>query len=257
MLLLALSCFGPLPGRLDGDSPADSASASEAARNENFRTAAGDWARDFLSDDTYTSLLVEIDWIEGHPPSDEAVAALEAALEKTCTKPGGVEIRLDDELPDQGAPAWSVSAAQDLEIAWRDHYRGDGRAVLYFLYLDGHSEQDAEEGRILGYAYRASSMVMFEETIASTGSGLPLTSDVEDTVIVHELGHVLGLVNNGIDMVEPHQDEAHGAHDTSSDCIMYWAAETDGITDLLLGEPLDFDEACIADMKAAGGMPGL
>lgn len=258
MFLLLLACTSPLaPGSDDSRAATDDTQSTDdtagpTQQQQNLRSGAGDFALDYLQDSTYDSLLIEIDYVSGAAPDPDAVAALEAALADLCDK-SQITTRLDDELPPQGAPAWTVQQATDLEVEWRDSYRDpeSGQAVLYFLYLDGHSDLDSDAGRILGYAVRGSSMVMFKDTIDSTGSGLPLAAGVEETVIVHELGHVLGLVNNGVDMVEPHQDTDHGKHDDDEGCIMYWAVETDAVVDLLLSGAPDFDASCRADLQAA------
>ncbi|MES2644303.1 MAG: hypothetical protein V4850_32760 [Myxococcota bacterium] len=263
-LLLLLACTGAEPAK---DSiPLDTASEGHDTgeppididqRAENLASGPGDFAVDYLAGG-YSSIQVEVDWVQGHPPDEAALNTLRTSLAGLCDKPAGIEIVLDDELPDQGGPAWSYEAAEDLEIAWRDRYHdpATGVAVMYYLYVDGHSDNDTDEGRILGYAYHGSSLIMFAETMADVSGGLllGLGGDVEPTVLVHEAGHLLGLVNNGVDMVEDHQDTEHGHHDQNEDCIMYWAAETDAIGDLLGGGLPDFDAECRADMQAAGGL---
>jgi hypothetical protein len=225
-------------------------------RDENARSGPGDFAADFVASGTYTKLTVEVDWVIGEKPAQDALDHLVSVLGAVCDKPDGVTVVLDDEIPAQGGPAWTLAAAGDLADAWRDRYRDPdaGEAVLHFLYVDGHSADDNDSGRILGYAYRGSSLVMFHETIADAGSGLlGLGADVEPTVLVHEAGHELGLVDNGAPMQTPHRDEAHGHHDSDDGCVMYWAAETDAIGDLLGGEPLGFDDRCLADLAALRG----
>ena len=220
----------------------------------NLSSQAGDYAYDFLRDETYTKLTVEVDWVTGHKPDSADLDAVVEALEQLAHK-DPIEVVWDDELPDQGAPEWTYAAAEDMELAWRDRYRDaeTGEAVIYYLYLDGHSEYDGDSSYVLGYAYHGSSLIMFEERIAATGGGLPLVGSVGATVAVHELGHLLGLVENGIPMVEDHKDPDHGDHDIDSDCIMYWAANTDSVTEMLgLTQP-GFDDACLADVAAAGG----
>lgn len=241
---------GSRPGLDSGETAID---ADQQA--ENLSSSAGDFARDFLRDDRYDRVVIEIDWVVGHRPDDAALDHLVDVIAQVCDKPGGVEIVLDDEIPSQGAPAWTVPDGQALEVAWRDRYRDpdSGIAVIYFLYLDGHSSNDSAEGRVLGYAYRGSSLAIFEETIASTESGLPLLSSggVEDAVLAHELGHLLGLVNNGVDPIASHQDTAHGAHCDNDRCLMYWAVETDLVGGLLGSGVPDFDADCLADLRAA------
>ncbi len=224
-------------------------------RAENLSSGSGDFATDYLVGAPYAALEVEVDYVAGRAPDAGALEMLRQTLEELCNKPGGVTVIVDDEIPDQGAPGWTTEAAQDVEIAWRDRYRDPARgvAVMYFLYLDGSSASDSESGRILGFAYHGSSLVMFADTMEDVSVGLLGLGEVEPTVLLHEAGHVLGLVNNGVGMVDDHEDPDHVHHDGSDDCLMYWAAETDAIGDLLGAGTPDFDAACRADLKAAGG----
>jgi hypothetical protein len=97
---------------------------------------------------------------------------------------------------------------------------------------------------------------MFKPVIASAASLPNVRKFVEQSTLVHEFGHAVGLVNNGVAMVSAHQDTAHGAHDTSSACVMYYANE--GASDaaqfaqryITTGNEVIFDSACLADTAA-------
>ncbi len=70
-------------------------------------------------------------------------------------------------------------------------------------------------------------IAMFKDVIASTNSLTnPNTSRyVEQSTIVHEVAHAIGLVNNGISLTSAHQDSPHGAHCTNDRCVMYYTNE--------------------------------
>ena len=65
---------------------------------------------------------------------------------------------------------------------------------------------------------------MFKDVIKATGGNF-VQRYVEQSTLVHEMGHALGFVNNGIPMASPHQDTEHGAHTTNSNCVMYYLNE--------------------------------
>ena len=242
-------------GDSGGDEGGDSGGTGDLL-TDNLRSSAGAFATDYLQPDPYDSLLIEVDWVAGHDPDPDALDALVDALDEVLDKPGGITWALSDELPDQGGPRWTVQETEDIEVANRESYHDldSGQAVISLTYLDGNSDEDPDSGGyILAYAYHGSSIIMFEERLAQSSSGLPLVGSVEATVLIHEVGHLLGLVDNGIDMVTDHRDDDHGDHDSNDDCIMYWAVNSDGVADLLLGSQPTFDEACRADMEAAGG----
>ena len=146
-----------------------------------------------------------------------------------------------------------MQQTEDVEVANRESYHdaSSGQAVISITYLDGTSDQDPDGGgSVIAYAYHGSSIIMFGQRVDPSGGGLPLAGSVEETIRLHEVGHLLGLVDNGIDMVSDHRDEEHGSHDDNEDCIVYWAINSANISDLMRSGQPDFD----ADMQAAGGL---
>lgn len=101
-------------------------------------------------------------------------------------------------------------------------------------------------------SYTASSFCVFAETIRTAAKG-PAKPIVEGAVLVHEVGHNLGLVNIGAAMVAPHEDASHPAHDANTSCVMHYAIATDLVTAVTGSLPDRFDAECIADLQAAGG----
>jgi hypothetical protein len=81
---------------------------------------------------------------------------------------------------------------------------------------------------------------------------------VEQTTMVHEIGHAVGLVDNGVAIVSAHHDDAHPHHCTNEKCAMNWsneglsAAATFARQFATTGSTLVLDESCLADLDAAG-----
>ncbi len=98
-------------------------------------------------------------------------------------------------------------------------------AVFYYLVVAETSTDDTAAAQILGYAYRPSSMVIFQKTVNAVSGGIdqPTRAVVEGTVVAHEFGHIVGLVNAGTAMQAPHEDSAHAKHDSNKACTMYHA----------------------------------
>jgi len=229
----------------------------------NSHQAAGASARDLLSADKYQSLLIEIQAMQGFEPTAQAQAALQAFITARVNKPGGVTLVVDPPIPAQNKGAYTLNDVGQLEATNRQNYTTGTRMVSYFLFLDGAStEDDAQSGRkILAYAYQNTSMAVFEKTIQSISGSLPgqaSAATVETTVVEHELGHLLGLVNlnPGTPIQSPHQDTPNGNHCTVKNCLMYFSVNTSDVVSNLLsfgGTPPPLDAQCLADLKANGG----
>jgi hypothetical protein len=88
----------------------------------------------------------------------------------------------------------------------------------------------------------------------SGGIGQASRTKLETTVLEHEFGHILGLVDIGSAMQTNHKDPAHGNHCNNTSCLMYYASETTDILGILItGNIPALDANCKADLTANGG----
>lgn len=214
----------------------------------------------YISSDTHTRLVFELDAVDGVTPRAEALDYVVDRVGAVVDKPDGLEFVVDSTIESRGSDhIWTFEELQQLAKETLDLNVEEGTAKIHVLYLDGSYESDG--GVTLGVAWKNKHLAMFSDAIDSS-CDRPLVGDrlcriAESSVLLHEVGHVLGLVNNGIDMVEDHQDDQHGAHDESEDCVMYWAYESAQIIDVLVerlagdSPELDFDAQCKADLAAA------
>jgi hypothetical protein len=185
-------------------------------------------------------------------------------------KPGGVSVEAGEVLPAPSTPGGDHSFSDLdllLESARGPYVQGDA-AVVHVLYADGRFDHGGP-GTVLGFAYGGAKVVVMRDAVDAacdeTAFDLlpgPLADEacetLEAALLLHELGHLFGLVDNGLPMVADHLDPDHGAHDVSDDCLMYWAAETPEYTQTLADRFLrgetgvpTFDDECLADMAAA------
>jgi hypothetical protein len=237
------------------------AGCGSAARGTPARveqTQPGDLALDYVTAQNFRSLKVEVDFIEGFGPSLDAIAKIRDLWERRLDKPGGVDVVIDTEIPrTEAKEVWEIGDIVALEGQHRANFTGDranrGTAVIWVVYLNGKSEFDSGQSRALGVAYEGSSVAVFRENVDRTSSP-EVRDNVEALVLAHEGGHLFGLVNNGVPMVNDHEDRAHPRHDVNSACAMYFQIETANTELLRILPPLDYDYECRLDMFAAGGL---
>ncbi|HJK99663.1 MAG TPA: hypothetical protein RMF84_20715 [Polyangiaceae bacterium LLY-WYZ-14_1] len=216
---------------------------------------------DYIRGSRATRLVIELDTVEGKAPRAGVADALTAGLAPLLDKPDGVVVEVDQtDLPAEGEDrVWTFSALQDLADRTFDVPRPEGTIALHTLWLDGRFES----GGVLGVAWANRHVAIFSDFLDRScfrllpGIQEAVCVAAEEAIWTHEVGHVLGLVNNGIPMVEDHQDEENGAHDDSQDCVMYWAYENASLVDLIRDDvmsgnetDLGFDDACLADLAA-------
>lgn len=231
---------------------------------------------DLVTDRSTSGLRLSIDHVTGREPVAAVRGLVEDELAELVAgghlvKPGGISIVLDESLV-AGDPE-AVHTFDEL-AALLDAHAGpdlDGDvAVVHGLWVDGHYENDTDGGRVLGFAWGGNRLVLLPDNLAAAcdqvlsgplGLGLDqrLCEVTEASVVMHELGHLFGLVDNGLPMVTDHRDPNHGNHDSNADCLMYWAADQSTVVEALAGalglgggpQVLGFDDACLDDLAAA------
>lgn len=145
----------------------------------------------------------------------------------------------------------------DISADFQQYSNEGAEQGITLLFLDGYYIKDGQANdRILGINLNETGTVaIFKPVIESAGSSLAVRTLIEQTTVVHEIGHALGLVNNGVRATSAHHDEEHGAHCTNEECVMYWqnggGEITEFIRPFILGGEIDlFKSQCKADIEA-------
>ncbi|MTI87624.1 MAG: hypothetical protein FH748_06610 [Balneolaceae bacterium] len=229
-------------------------SPTDPGGNNSFshKKAPGTSAAELLASNAYSSLLIEVDYVQGYKPEQEALDNLKTFLQQRLYKPDGISITLDDEFPLTNDGFITATEAASLEDAHRDHFTTGDQLVVHLLVLDGRFEEE----NVLGIAYWNTSIALFSDLIEenSGGFGQPAEATVESTVLQHEMGHLLGLVDNGTPALTDHVDEPNGAHCTNDNCLMYYAVRNAGfISNLSGGSIPEIGEFCLEDLSNNGG----
>jgi hypothetical protein len=232
----------------------DSGSVTDTDENEfsfDHEINPGQSATDFLTDDDFERLVIQVQYMQGYEPTQEGLQNLESFLSERLNK-SSVTIMEPEEIPASGESSYTANDIRDLEREHRTQFSSENEIAAYFIIVDGeYSESD-----VLGIAHFNTSMALFGPKFneVSNGLGSPSKEDVETIVLRHEFGHILGLVNNGVDMQTNHQDTENGRHCDNDQCLMYYAfRKADLFANIFGGNIPELDENCVADLQAAGG----
>lgn len=189
-------------------------------------------------------LVIQVITQDGAEPRqatlDRVTAVLREVSGKEVTTAGGASPAPRD--------VWSGAALRDAADAAAFRV-ADGTAVIRLLFVHGRSDQG--QG-VLGIATGGDVAAVFSDRVEDAATGLVSPASIERAIAVHELGHLLGLVD--LALSTGREDPEHPGHSTNRRSVMYWAVESSLVGDLLSGgPPQDFDAADRADLAAIRG----
>lgn len=217
---------------------------------------------------TPSTLVVEIHYVEGREPTDMALQALEETLRHETMKER-IVIR-EPTLINAGEPSsqrvWDPDEVERLSQEYGSPPNNSSTAWLHALFLDGKTRfSNGQEG--IGF-FRAPFIAMFPDAfryqviwvgpVGPFGTvGIPnnFYEQGQAFVVKHELGHALGLVDNGAPMTSHRvTNDPCRCHSTNEESVMYVGPEDMVEMERLIEKGhryrLDFDEDDKADLAA-------
>lgn len=261
-LLAVLSCACE-PGARRAGGDGDDGPGVDAGGSGGGSGAVG------VFDPSIDSVVVEIDYETGEEPYTGPILGFGDTFDPSVANLGRLFSGTKQlTVPRTLAEMEDVGAIDDEEItvadlaalaqAHRGTYDSETRRSYYVIFVSGHFRDDSgPQAFVLGVSV-GNTVVMFKDVIRSTDIVVApnVVRYVEQSTLIHELAHSIGLVDNGVPMALSHKDAAHGAHCNNPDCVMYW--QNEGSSDaakfaqqqLVTGSSILFDAACLADVDA-------
>lgn len=221
MLLLILTLFGCGKTQMDSSAVINAAYSNSLATNY-FKTS--------------QKVIVEVYYETGAEPfAGNTVNGmpywkilednLNAIFQYRSTKPIVVvpkDIASMTSIPAQNKTQWTPDDLVDLNLKYRQAAPTGTEARFYVYFLKGNS---STSNHVIAESVNGTPVIGVYKSVITASGGYVVQRYVEQSTIVHEMGHALGFVNNGVPMKTPHQDSAHGAHSTNSNCVMYYLNE--------------------------------
>lgn len=204
----------------------------------------GECRYEILRADRFTSIHIEVNYVTGNSPESDALNLLKQRIKEVTDK---TTVTVSQNSFGSTDNRYTLEEILALEKSERTRFKSGDTFVIHILYLNGeYSDND----KTLGLAYSGSSFVMFKEKIEDAAFLLISAIDIEKAVIVHEFGHLLGLVNMGYQSPHDHEDSQHPHHSNNEESVMYWAIESQDIGNQIDGEPPNtFDEYDLDDLR--------
>lgn len=194
----------------------------------------------------WPTLVVEVDVQEGLDPDPSALDHLIATIEANVDKPGGIVTAGGNRFASDRT-TWDSDALREVAAENRSNFSQGDAVALYVLYVRGRFEQEDA----IGVAVNASEFAVFPQRWrGSLSQLLGGGTAVERAVLVHEAGHLFGLVNLTYRSQFDREDPDHPGHSSDRGSVMYWAIESTAIGQVFEGPPPDdFDDRDRADLR--------
>jgi hypothetical protein len=209
-------------------------------------------ARSFLSDENFTSLVVEVVYVNGFEPSGTSLSAVKSFLQTYLNKPGGIEL-VTRAIPAPELGTYSVSEITDVENKHRTIFTSGKKLSTFIFIADNKSTSSTSEEWVLGKAYKNTSMVIFEKEIRELAESAEVSSaQIQQLTIKHEFGHLFGLVDNGTPAQSDHVYRDPNNPDEKGHCEVQNCLMARDLNYYEAGD-LQLEELCHLDLIANGG----
>ena len=223
----------------------DAGSSGGAATSQALDGPVGSLGSVLLSSST-SGVVIEVDSTQGRSLTDRARRALEENLREHGGK-DDINYAGSSTVPSKDR--YSDDDLRSIAADNRDADVPDGSTGIYVLVLDGRYS----ERKVAGVAFNASSFAIFPEQFEGGVLGSLSYDQIEEAVVVHELGHLFGLVNltgeGGF-----HEDPDHPGHSENEDSVMFWRVEDDSVARFFGdGPPTSFDADDRKEMERIRG----
>jgi len=205
----------------------------------------GAMARAYAQATPARRLYYEIAYVEGNTPSQSSLDHIKTIFARDLAKPGGITVRLGAKIP-KTQDEYSLADIAALSSRYRAHWSQGDTATMWLVSLNGSL---AGAQGVLGVAYRASEVAVFPDQMDQATTAIVNYAAIERSVVTHETGHLLGLVNIAYESQYNHADPQHPGHSKYQTSVMYWAIDDISVAALLgRGPPDDFDRYDRADL---------
>jgi hypothetical protein len=191
--------------------------------------------------DSHDKMVLEIDYEAGYKPETSSTDLLKQRIGEVCSFSKGISLEFTEtDFADVGT--WSADDVREQGWANKQDDPTNGKTLRWQLIFPAETNED---DNVLGVAVDASTIAIFGESVDGAAGFLnrPSAEDVENSVIVHEIGHLLGLVNLVYTSPADHESSDNPGHSNNEDSVMYWAIESVTVANFISGDlPNEFDQ---------------
>ncbi len=208
-------------------------------------------------------IIVEVDAMEGARPSFAPLrngfspwVVLERNLEALAppSSEGFSYPHSDEQVGSLDAAAGGAFSDDDIRALaerHRDLDRGGRDAHFHILFLNGEYAGNTQQAHARALNIGGTRIIAVFGAAAAEDSGFEKM--VEQSAMVHELGHAFGLVNLGMPDVSGHSDPSSPLHCNEKNCVMgAYSTIVEGTYHFLEGDeiPLLFGPKCRQDVAS-------
>ena len=142
------------------------------------------------------------------------------------------------QIEDNGVTNWTVAELVELGVAVAPALVDGEQVRPAIIFVNGILE---ERDNVLGvHISNTHFAFVFKDIVVNQGGSDTSQKYIEQATVIHEIGHAIGLVNNGVPLSSQHEDAERPHHTINSDGVMYFAVESgdgalDFATNLILG----------------------